>query len=409
MSSIRNRSKTSRVEISAIFSQVYPGYSEEKETADKARVIKAIKRCRTAELGGHRYHCKNCDYIEHSYNSCLNRHCPKCQGSEAFKWVQDRQEELLPVPYFHLVYTLPETVRELCFQNKRIFYDLLLKSSSEALQKAIQARYGAKSGAISILHTWNQEMLYHPHAHQIVPAAGITPDNKAIILGKQNFLVSVRVLSKLFRGIFISHLKQAYSNNKLKYFNNLLDLANPINFEHLISKSAKHDWVVYSKAPFAGPQRLLKYLANYTHRICISNKRVLSLTKDEVRIKARGIKQKHKKRIIKLTPKEFTRRYLLHLIPKAQRRIRYHGILYNQKRKEHTELIRSQLPAATRTKPKPDKPHPKTCPKCKQCILEYQPLIKPHKYRRKPSCQPPSLPKIADSFALEPPLSYYLH
>lgn len=366
------------LEVADIFRQVYPKASTYLHLSrDKMRVIRAISSCRTSELGGHINQCTHCKHQEQSYNSCWNRHCPKCQGGIAFRWVESRSSELLPVPYFHLVFTLPNELRDLCYQNKRTMYEILMRASSEALQDAVTSRFSAQAGHFGVLHTWNQELKYHPHVHHVVPAVGITDDQLAVSLGTEKFLVPVRVLSKLFRGKYIYYLKQAYNAGKLHLSGNLEYLKNPRDFEHHMSKATKHDWVVYAKRPFAGAEAVLKYLASYTHKVGISNSRLRSLTDTEVSFSARDPNNKGKKRLVKITPTQFTNRFLLHILPKGFHRIRYFGFMLNKQRKQNLATLKDQLPAIN---PKATtKPDPQTCSKCRQGIMKLLSLIKPHR------------------------------
>jgi hypothetical protein len=368
---------THDIEVADVFRQVDPKRFSQL-SSDKRRVLQAIVKCRTSALGGHISRCGKCGHKEQSYNSCWNRHCPRCQGGAAFDWVSARCSELLSVPYFHLVFTLPSELRALCYQNKSTMYEILFKATSEAIQDAAERR-GVKLGFFGVLHTWNQEMQYHPHLHYIVPGAGFSLNrSSAVRLGSARFLLPVRVLSKLFRGKFIDYLKTAYRHGKLKFFGNLQHLQDPRTFEHLISKSATNDWVVYAKRPFASPERVVKYLASYTHRVAISKKRLRSLTNSEVTFSARARGKKRKKRLVRLSPEQFVQRFLLHVIPKGFRRIRYYGFLYNERRTENLTRLRELLTLASQSTPKT--PHPQRCPKCTNGLLTLFLLVKPHRH-----------------------------
>lgn len=333
--------------------------------------------CRTKSLGGHISRCTACDHTEQSYNSCWNRHCPKCQGGLAFQWVQKRREELLPVPYFHLVFTLPSELRSLCYRNKRVMYNLLLRASAEAIADAVGSRFHARAGHIGIIHSWNQQLQYHPHVHHVLPAVGLTDDGKAVLLGNDRFLVPVRVLSKLFRGKFISGLKRAYRAQKLFLGNDCSHLQNERDFEHLLSRSTHNDWVVYAKRPFAGPETVLKYLAAYTHRVGIANSRLRYATATHVTFAARDREHKNKKRLVTISNQEFTRRFLLHGLPKAFQRIRYFGFLLNQKRKAALTTIRQDLSAGIPAQ-SPEAPLA-LCPHCHLGTIKRWLMVKPHR------------------------------
>ena len=366
-------------------------------SSEKAKVFSAITRCRTKELGGHLNCCDKCGYEEQSYNSCLNRHCPKCRGGKVFDWVSAREEELLPVPYFHVVFTLPEELRGLCFQNKRLIYELFFKSSAEALQAVAERFLGAKLGFFGVLHTWNQELQYHPHIHYVIPAGGLSPDNtKWVSTESSRFFLPVRALSKVFRGKFIEALKDNFP--KLRFFNSLSHLGDVREFNKLLWKSVKHDWVVYAKKPFAGPAGVLRYLASYTHRVAISNRRLRSLSSDKVTFITRDRKNKRKKKLKTLHPQEFMRRFFLHIIPKGFKRIRYFGFLYNQRRKENLMLCR-KLIGAPLPQTNTDKPHPRQCPKCSLGRLITTLVIKPHRL-------PPFTLNLRSHHALAPPLEF---
>jgi hypothetical protein len=371
---------------------------------DKRRVFRAITRCRTAELGAHVHGCKSCGYREQSYNSCLNRHCPKCRGGVSFEWVQARREELLPVSYYHVVFTLPSELRQLCYANKRLMYDLLFRASNEALCAAAQRREQLKLGSFGILHTWNQELQYHPHVHYVVAAGGLSADGRwRNFTNGSKFFLPVRVLSKIFRGIFIAHLKRANNAGKLFFPKHLSHLANPRDFEHLVSRAARHDWVVYAKRPFASPEHVIKYLGSYVHRVAISNSRLRSVSSTEVRYAARDPKRKDKKRIRTLTPEQFTKRFLQHVLPRSFKRIRYFGFMTNEKRAATLTKIRAQLKVKP---PTPTANLERRCPKCPTGILAWIPCLNPHRTYRFPSRIPQKITPLG--LSPSPPLSLAL-
>ena len=342
-------------------------------SADKRRVLRAIFACRTSKLGGHINRCNHCGHEEQSYNSCWNRHCPKCRGGNVFEWVAKREADLLPVPYFHVVFTLPPQFRGICYQNKKVLYDLLFRASADALQAVAKTKLGATLGFFGVLHTWNQELEYHPHIHYVVPAGGISLDGtKWVSPEHPKFLLPVRALSKVFRGKFIEGLKK----RKLNYFGDLSLLSSPREFNKLLNKSVRNDWVVYAKKPFAGPERVIKYLASYTHRVGISNHRLRSVSPNRVTFLARDKINKGKKRLLSITPQEFIRRFLLHIVPSGYRRVRYFGFLFNQRRKEKLALCRTLLSAAV--PPKEEKRQPRQCPSCSLGRLVVAFLVKPH-------------------------------
>lgn len=386
-------------EVSDVFRAVIPEIANLNLSADKRRVITSILSCRTSRLGGHIRECNTCGHKEQAYNSCWNRHCPKCRGGSVFDWVSAREEDLLPVPYYHVVFTLPQELRTLCYQNKRAVYDVMFRASAEAMQDATKTRYDAQLGFFGVLHTWNQELRYHPHIHFVIAGGGITPDKQCWQpVGNERFFLPVRVLSKLYRGKVIYYLKELYRREKLNFFGDSEYLKDPRAFEHLMSKATTNDWVVYAKKPFAGPERVIKYLASYTHKVAISNARLRSVNQNQVQFVARDPKRKHKKRILKITPKDFVNRFLLHLIPKGYKRIRYYGYLFNAKREENMVLLRKFFDS----KPITQAISPlNACLHCLQGTLSLSRLIKPHR-------KPLSLSSTPDffTFALDPPTTY---
>jgi hypothetical protein len=314
---------------------------------DQLKVMTAIERCRTAALGGHVERCENCAHTVIAYNSCRNRHCPKCQGSAAQEWLAEREAELLPVPYFHLVFTLPAQIADIAYQNKGVIYDLLFKASSEALLTiaADPKHLGARIGILSVLHTWGSAMTHHPHVHMIVPGGGFSLDGKSWVSSRPDFFLPVRVLSRLFRRLFIDKLVAAYNARELEFFNGHAALADPQKFAGLLAPLRKSEWVVYSKRPFGGSEEVLRYLARYTHRVAISNRRLIACDKTGVtfRWKDYRIEGPDRYKVMTLATHEFIRRFLMHVLPAGFHRIRYYGLLASGQRAENIARARELL------------------------------------------------------------------
>jgi hypothetical protein len=303
------------------------------------RILRAILSCRTAALGGHVETCDQCQYRRIAYNSCRNRHCPKCQASVCAQWMEDRADELLPVEYFHVVFTLPDTFNALALSNKRTVYGLLFNAVSQTISEvAANPRHlGAKIGFIGILHTWGQNLSLHPHIHCVVPGGGVSPDGSRWIACKPGFFLPVRVLSKVFQGKFIDLLKQARADGKL------LGAENDGDFTRLLNTSVKHDWVVYAKPPFGGPEQVLKYLSRYTHRIAISNRRLVAIDDQTVTFNWKDYAHDNRPRTMTLDGEEFLRRFLLHAVPRGFMRIRHFGLLANRARTQNLQTCRRLL------------------------------------------------------------------
>ncbi len=299
------------------------------------KVLSAIERCRTAALGGHRDRCTRCGYIAAiSYNSCRNRHCPKCQTNARDKWLAARQQELLAVPYVHVVFTLPRQLARLAFHNKKILYGLLFRASADSLLEiaADPKHLGAEIGFLSVLHSWGQNLMHHPHVHCVIPAGGLSPDHKAWVRPRYRFFLPVKVLSRIFRGKFVAGLKRAYRNNELCLPGDLQPLAQDKAFRSFLRSLFRQDWFVYAKPPFGGPQHVLHYLARYTHRVAISNHRLVGLTDGKVTFHWKDYAHGSKQRLMTLTAEEFLRRFLLHTLPRGFVRIRFFGFLASRKR-----------------------------------------------------------------------------
>ena len=344
---------------------------------DQCKVMSAIERCRTAALGGHVARCQDCAHERIAYNSCRNRHCPKCQGAAARTWLAERQTELLPVGYFHLVFTLPSQIAEIAYQNKRVIYALLFKASAEAtLTIAADPKHlGAQIAITAVLHTWGSAMTHHPHVHMIVPGGGLAPDGKAWISCRPRFFLSVRVLSRLFRRLFLEKLMAAHQAGHLRFFNDHAALADAPAFKRTLAPLRKAEWVVYAKQPFAGPEQVLAYLARYTHRVAISNHRLVSADQRGITFKWKDyrISGPARYKTMTLSHHEFIRRFLLHVLPKGFHRIRHYGLLANGQRAENLDLARTLLTvpdhhqaAAPASPDQPDEPSPQPhpCPKC---------------------------------------------
>ena len=309
------------------------------------KAIADIRNCRTAAMGGHVEQCDQCGQRVISYNSCRNRNCPKCQAAARAEWLAEREAELLPVPYFHVVFTLPQPIGRLALQNPRVIYTILFRAVSETLLTiaADPKHLGADIGFLAVLHTWGQHLHLHPHIHCVVPGGGISPDGSRWIACRESFFLPVRVLSGLFRNKFLSHLGKAFRQGKLKFLGDLASLAEPKAFGALCEKAARIDWVVYAKRPFGGPEQVLKYLARYTHRVAISNNRLLSLENGRVTFEWKDYAHNTQVKPMTLDAAEFMRRFLLHVLPPGFVRIRQFGFLANRVRKRKLALCRALL------------------------------------------------------------------
>jgi len=300
------------------------------------KVLLAITRCRTAALGGHRDQCSDCGHTAISYNSCRNRHCPRCQGNARLRWLQARERELLPTHYVHVVFTLPRELAPLALQNKRLIYNLLFHASAETLLEiAHDPRHlGAEIGFFSVLHTWDQRLQHHPHVHCVVAAGGLAPDHARWISSHHSFFLPVKVLSRVFRGKFVAALKKAFREAKIEFHGRLAPLVEPQTFASWLRLLFRQDWVVYAKPPFGGPAHVLRYLGAYTHRVAISNHRLVALADGNVTFRWRDSAHGNQKRLMTLPVEEFLRRFLLHLLPRGFMRIRNFGFLANRRRAE---------------------------------------------------------------------------
>jgi len=337
------------------------------------KVLLAIEQCRTASLGGHMDMCSHCGHRAISYNSCRNRHCPKCQSKARDRWLNARRCELLAVPYAHVVFTLPHELAPLVLQNKEVIYGLLFRSSAETLIEIAKdpKHLGADIGFFSVLHTWNQKLQYHPHVHCVVAAGGLSPDRTHWVRPRRNdFFLPVAVLSAVFRGKFVAAIERAFRAGELHFYGQLQALAQPKVFRSLLRQLFSKRWVVYCKPPFGGPEQVLRYLGAYTHRVAISNHRLVSLIDDKVTFRWRDSAHKNKKRLMTLSVLEFLRRFLLHVLPLRFVRIRHFGFLSGRRRGTLLPLCKSLLATATPTATPPQSfvaPAPVsswTCPLC---------------------------------------------
>jgi hypothetical protein len=336
-------------------------------SGEHRRILRAIASCRTAAMGGHVETCDCCHYQRIAYNSCRNRHCPKCQASACARWMEDREAELLPVEYFHVVFTLPDTFNALALANKRVVYGVLFDAVSQTLLEvaADPKHLGAKIGLMAILHTWGQNLSLHPHVHCVVPGGGLSPDGSTWISCKPGFFLPVRVLSEVFRCKFIDGLKKARKQGKL------VRVESNAAFGRLLNASVRHDWVVYAKRPFGGPQQVLKYLARYTHRIAISNRRLVAIGDQTVTFNYKDYAHGNRPRTMTLDGEEFLRRFLLHAVPSGFVRIRHFGLLANRGRADNLatcrKLLAGKVPATfTPVVPVAATPESHRCPACEK-------------------------------------------
>ena len=387
-----------KLEVADIFRTHGPAYRRANTghlNLPQLKVMSAIENCRTAALGGHVAACTKCDHKHIAYNSCRNRHCPKCQGAAARDWMEARIEDLLPVEYYHVVFTLPTQVADIAYQNKALVYDLLFKASSQTLLTiaADPKHLGARIGVTSVLHTWGSAMTHHPHVHVIVPGGGLTTvrgvegdsptgnkDDGKWVSCRPGFFLPVKVLSKLFRRLFLEGLVRLHNSGKLAFFGKQAELADPDAFKTHIAPLRKTNWVVYAKPPFGGPKAVLAYLSRYTHRIAISNHRLVSSDADTVAFKWKDyrIKRSDRIKVMRLPTSEFIRRFLIHVLPSGFHRIRHTGFLANGIRRDKIKKIRGLLNTKLeldqtqneepRTEPDELTTH-RHCPKCSGTMI----------------------------------------
>jgi len=341
------------LEVADIFRAHGPAWRERQHghlSLGQLKVMSAIEQCRSAALGGHVLRCPACGEVEIAYNSCRNRHCPKCQGRAARRWLEDRQADLLPVPYYHVVFTLPAPISGFAFHNKAVLYNVLFEVAAETLRTiaADPKHLGAQIGLTLVLHTWGSALTHHPHVHGIVPGGGLSPDGTHWIPCKPGFFLPVRVLSRLFRRRFLEELQQAHRSGQLQFFGEYAGLADATAFADWLAPMRKCEWVVYAKRPFAGPAAVLAYLSRYTHRVAISNQRLLSMDDRGVTFRWKDYRAKDGMRLKTMTlePDEFMRRFLLHVLPSGFHRIRHYGLLANAGRRGDLARMRELLHVA---------------------------------------------------------------
>ena len=387
-----------RLEVAEVFRSYGDEYlSTHPTSGQQRRATSDLIACRTAALGGHRRHCSACGHEEIAYNSCRNRHCPKCQGKKQAMWLQARSADLLEVPYFHIVFTLPEALGPLALQNQRVLYSLLFRAAAETLSTIAgdEKHLGAKIGFTALLHTWGQTLRYHPHLHCVVPAGGLSPDKRQWVPAREGFFLPVRVLSRLFRAKYLAYLCHAYHDGELVLAGRLQDLTNPRKWWAFLNPIAKQDWIVYAKPPFGSPEQVLKYLARYTHRVAISNRRLIALENGEVAFSYKDYKRGHRRRVMRLAAIEFIRRFLLHVLPNGFMRIRHYGLLANRMRRENLRMCRQLLgsPVLSEVDAEETPEAASTdwmCPACEQRTLIIVSLVAPSLGRPEPRMNSPN-------------------
>ena len=387
------------LEVADIFRRHGPAWRDAQHdhlSLGQLKVMSAIEQCRTATLGGHVLCCPVCEHQDIAYNSCRNRHCPKCQASAAKRWLEARQADLLPVDYYHVVFTLPAPISAIAYYNKAVLYGLLFEIAAETLRTiaADPKHLGAHIGATLVLHTWGSALTHHPHVHGIVPGGGLSPDAQRWVACKPGFFLPVRVLSRLFRRRFLEELAKAHHAGQLHFFGEDAALADATRFSDWLASLREQEWVVYAKRPFAGPAAVLAYLSRYTHRVAISNRRLVALDERGVTFRWKDYRAKGKTRYktMTLSAHEFMRRFLLHVLPEGFHRIRHYGLLANAQRKHHLARARELLhvvPAAT----EPHSPEASAdnlrptfvCPHCHTAMIIIQTFARGQSIRAPPA------------------------
>jgi hypothetical protein len=383
------------VEVADVFRRYGKVYRQEHGASlstEQRRVMSAIELCRTAALGGHVEQCDHCGHQRISYNSCRDRHCPKCQSLARAKWLEDRKSELLDnTEYFHVVFTIPQTIAAIAYQNKDQAYNILFRAAAETLRTiaADPKHLGAEIGFFAVLHTWGSNLLHHPHIHCVVPGGGLSPDGTRWISCRPKFFLPVRVLARLFRRLFLACLEKAFNAGTLQFFSALEPLRTQPAFLRYLAPARKTEWVVYAKPPFAGPDEVLKYAARYTHRVAISNDRLLGLDDNKIQFRWKDYRDDNRYKTMTLAAEEFIRRFLVHVLPEGFQRIRYYGFLGNSCRKQKLARCRELL----KMPPPPEPDHTnkdyrdryeeltgkslKTCPACQRGQMVVIEVLKP--------------------------------
>ena len=394
------------IEVADIFRAAGPAYRVAHAghlSLSQLKVMSAIEACRTAALGGHVEACSDCGYQRIAYNSCRNRHCPRCQGAAARTWLEAQEANLLPVGYFHVVFTLPAQVADIAFHNKALIYDLLFKAASETMLTiaADPKHLGVRIGITAVLHTWGSAMTHHPHIHMIVPGGGIAPEGRWIS-SRPAFLLPVRVLGALFRRLFLTRLLDLHNAGKLVFFGKLAGLSDRRAFQRHLAPVRKKRWVVYAKAPFAGPEAVLAYLSRYTHRVAISNSRLIAFDGNEVAFRYKNYRCSgaERQQVMTLAADEFIRRFLIHVLPRGFHRIRHYGLLAGSARKDCLALARSLLEVApapddAAVTQEPADPRP-PCPCCGGTMVIIETFTRGCRPRAPPAARQPYRETIHD-------------
>lgn len=396
-----------RLEVADVFRVHGPAWRRARAghlSLGQLKVMSAIERCRTAALGGHVARCEDCGHVHVAYNSCRNRHCPKCQGAAARDWLAARQAELLPVAYYHVIFTLPAPIADIAYHNKAVVYGLLFKAAAETLLTiAADPRHlGARIGLTAVLHSWGSALTHHPHVHCIVPGGGLSSDSRRWISCRPGFFLPVRVLSRLFRRLFLEKLVAAHQVGRLQFFGDHAALSEPDAFTAWLAPLRKIEWVIYAKRPFAGPEAVLAYLSRYTHRVAISNRRLIALDDNGVTFRWKDYRAKGRTRCkrMTLTADEFIRRFLLHVLPAGFHRIRHYGLFANGGRADNLARARQLLGQPTpQTKSEPvaetDQPTPlaQPCPCCGGLMI----VVETFEPGQAPSSHPPRAPPTGET------------
>jgi hypothetical protein len=357
-----------RLEVADVFRQHGQEFLErwgDVLSRQQRKAFRDISACRTAALGTHLEQCDHCAHQVVAYQSCRNRHCPKCHSRTRDEWLAQRAQEILPVPYCHVVFTLPRELAPLALQNPRVLYGIMFRAVAESLLEmaADPKRLGARLGFLAVLHTWTQRVEHHPHIHGVVPAGGLSPDGQRWISSRKKFFLPVDPLGCLFRGKFLAYLEEAFAAGQLEFYGQLRELAHPVRFQDLLSSLHQKQWVVYAKPPFGGPEQVLRYLARYTHRVAISNGRLLGLENGSVRFRWRDSQDGNQIKEMSLDAIEFIRRFLLHVLPSGFVKIRHFGFLSNRNRKAMVQHCRTLLLPSTTPPPNIER-HEPLCPVC---------------------------------------------